>query len=395
MIPNHFSHKLSALDLEMAGFVPPGGNWKNIPTHVPSKRLEQIRTSYAAGEGSRSTYYGRLRPDQPSYTINTYFNRPGNGCFLHYDFDGGQHRTISQREAARFQSFPDAFKFLGSKLSINKQIGNAVPPLLGYQIATSFSEVGSYIDLFSGAGGLSLGFRWAGWKQIVANDIEASFLDTYKANLGGKIVCGDITQPSVCGEIVSIAKAAPRNGPTILLGGPPCQGFSTAGNKRSMADARNHLFKQYAKILGALNIDGFVFENVPGLLSMEGGETLKEIRATLEACGFQIRVLRLRAEEFGVPQRRTRILVVGERDGTLLAPLKPVTFHNTDRLPLNVGLGVWGAQEALGDLPAISASEDGSGLHYKSEPLNLYQKFVRGHIDAESILQVMQRSVAA
>ena len=84
-IPNHYTPKLSDLDLQMVRAIPPGGNWKNIPVSIPSKRLEQIRESYARGGGSRSTYYGRLRPDAPSYTISTYFNRPGNGCYIHYD----------------------------------------------------------------------------------------------------------------------------------------------------------------------------------------------------------------------------------------------------------------------------------------------------------------------
>lgn len=131
MIFNHYASSLSELDMQVIKCVPPGGNWKNIPESVPSQRLAQIRESYKAGKGSRSTYYGRLRPDMLSYTINTYFNRPGNGCHMHYD----QDRTISQREAARFQSFPDSFEFIGSLGAINNQIGNAVPPLLAYQIA--------------------------------------------------------------------------------------------------------------------------------------------------------------------------------------------------------------------------------------------------------------------
>jgi len=69
MIPNHYSARLSELDLAMAIHIPPGGHWKNIPTSIPSQRLAQIRESYAKGGGSRSTYYGRLRPDAPAYTI--------------------------------------------------------------------------------------------------------------------------------------------------------------------------------------------------------------------------------------------------------------------------------------------------------------------------------------
>src|SRR5262245_43250366 len=119
MIKNHYSAKLSDLDIMMVKNVPPGGNWKNIHNSIPSKRLEQIRIGFQNGSGSRSTYYGKLLPNKPAYTISTYFNRPGNGCFIHYAKD--QHRLISQREAARLQSFPDDFEFIGSKTSINKQ----------------------------------------------------------------------------------------------------------------------------------------------------------------------------------------------------------------------------------------------------------------------------------
>ena len=132
IINSHAAPSLSSLDVLVCESVPPGGNWKDIPESVPSKRLQTIRESFTRGEGSRSTYYGRLDPGKPSYTINTYFTRPGNGCHIHYDMSGHQHRTISYREAARFQSFPDSFRFEGSKTSIATQIGNAVPPLLGF-----------------------------------------------------------------------------------------------------------------------------------------------------------------------------------------------------------------------------------------------------------------------
>ena len=87
MIANHYAAKLSDLDMQIINYVPQGGNWKNIPESVPSQRLVQIRESYKEGKGSRSTYYGRLRSDMPSYTINTYFTRPGNGCHIHYEQD--------------------------------------------------------------------------------------------------------------------------------------------------------------------------------------------------------------------------------------------------------------------------------------------------------------------
>src|SRR5205814_1515277 len=153
-------------------------------TTIPSQRLAQIRASFKAGEGSRSTYYGRLNPDNPSHTVNTYFNRPGNGSFVHYE----QDRMISQREAARLQSFPDNFIFAGNRGSVNKQIGNAVPPLLAYQIASVLPYAGVFVDLFCGAGGLSLGFHWRGWRSAMANDIDKSFLATHERNFGTSVL---------------------------------------------------------------------------------------------------------------------------------------------------------------------------------------------------------------
>ncbi|MHA2067564.1 MAG: DNA cytosine methyltransferase, partial [Candidatus Thorarchaeota archaeon] len=147
LLYNHVSATLSELDMEVVRSVRPGGNWKDIPPSIAQKsaRLRQIRAS-----GGRTTYYGRLREDLPSYTINTYFNRPGNGTFIH----PVQDRIISIREAARLQSFPDRYRFMGSTTSMYKQIGNAVPPLMARAMGEQIRR-GRVADLFSGAGGLS------------------------------------------------------------------------------------------------------------------------------------------------------------------------------------------------------------------------------------------------
>lgn len=299
----------------MVKAVPPGGNWKDIPVTIPSQRLRQIRESYAKGGGSRSTYYGRLHPDRPSYTINTCFNRPGNGCFIHYNMRDSQHRLISQREAARLQSFPDSVEFFGSKASINKQIGNAVPPLLAFQIASSFGEPGRFVDLFCGAGGLSLGFVWANWRPVLGADLEPSFLQTYSAAIDSNVVCGDITRTSVFQEIIDRSRrlTSHTSDRFFVLGGPPCQGFSTAGNRRSMSDGRNLLYVEYCRSLKLLQPDGFLFENVLGLTNMEGGRVLATIVRMLEDLDYNVSVWRLKAEDFGIPQRRQRIFVVGAR----------------------------------------------------------------------------------
>ena len=103
------------------------------PTCRPSG-LTRIRHEAARGGGSRSTYYGRLRWDEPSYTIATYFNRPGNGCTIHPEAD----RMLTVREAARLQTFPDHVEFSGPARARHAQVGNAVPPLLAAQVARMF-----------------------------------------------------------------------------------------------------------------------------------------------------------------------------------------------------------------------------------------------------------------
>lgn len=384
-IPNHYSAKLSELDLQIAVAVPPGGNWKNIPETIPSKRLEQIRKNYCKGKGSRSTYYGRLRPESPSYTINTNFNRPGNGCHLHYDYMGKQHRVISQREAARLQSFPDNFIFSGSKRSINSQIGNAVPPLLAYQIAKVLPFRGNFVDLFCGAGGLSLGFKWAGWKPILATDIEPSFLETYSKNIHKTVIEGDIRDKNVFNKIVNlvseIQKQLPGE-PLIMLGGPPCQGFSTAGNKRSIEDKRNLLFQEYKAMLEVLHPDAFIFENVTGITNMEGGKIFDAVKSELHKSAKTFYTWMLQTVNYGIPQRRTRVILIGLSREVDVSPPPPITYFGYQpRLFSNVSNAV-SVFEALSDLPPLQSGEDGSSKNYISEPNNPYQLLMRSKISA-------------
>lgn len=378
MAANHYSAALSDLDMEIVRSVPPGGNWKDVPESVDCKRLETIRASFARGEGSRSTYYGRLRAEAPSYTINTYFSRPGNGCHIHY----AQDRVISQREAARFQSFPDSFRFYGAKAAINKQIGNAVPPLLAFHVARRMGEPGVFVDLFAGAGGLSLGFTWAGWRPLVANDLDRPSLETYAANLHDEVVLGDIRDPTIRRELLERARRARRQMPDrqfLILGGPPCQGFSTAGKRRSMHDDRNHLFQHYREVVDALSPDGFVFENVTGLLNMERGEVFRTVRTVLAESMTDIRADVLKSEHFGVAQRRWRVFVVARRDGACPSPPRAISDYPSQDAERK-GLPVTpGAQEAIGDLPALEPGEDGSDRELAA-PMSAYQRLCREQV---------------
>ena len=385
MIFNHYASTLSELDMQMIRCVPPGGNWKNIPESVPSQRLAQIRESYRAGKGSRSTYYGRLRPEMPAYTINTYFNRPGNGCNMHYD----QDRTLSQREAARFQSFPDSFEFIGSLGAINNQIGNAVPPLLAYQIAKNIPFTGQFVDLFCGAGGLALGFVWAGWTPIIGNDIDHYAVKTHKRNLGGEVIAGDINHQEVHRAIAAAAAAAKKanpNLPLFVLGGPPCQGFSTANKRRGAKDQRNWLFKSYAGIVRTIQPDGFVFENVRGILNLDQGRFFEMAKAELDECVAEIKVNQVNAANFGVPQRRERVIIIGGDAGLIQGfNMKERTCVPRDG-QLSLLPPVIGAEDAIGDLPPLQPGEDGSASHYRFPAATSYQKLMRGELTADEYL---------
>lgn len=399
-IPNHLAPTLSDLDLRMARSIPPGGNWQDIPEDIPSKRVQNIRESYRNGGGSRSTYYGRLKPDAPSYTINTYFNRVGNGCHLHYDYEGGQHRVLSHREAARLQSFPDSFVFTGGRGKVENQIGNAVPPVLAYFIASTLADTSAagtsgqveFVDLFCGAGGLSLGLKWAGWSPIVANDKEDYYTKTYRKNIHDEVVLGDIRDDEIMDEVVTKAEdLASPNSPTWVVGGPPCQGFSTAGNRRSMEDQRNWLFKQFKQVIETLEPDGFIFENVTGLRNMANGRALEVIEEELDDVVDDSSTWTLQSEEFAVPQRRTRLFIVGVKgeDESISPPTRVTRFQKGQSFFENSLPAVTVAQ-AIGDLPALEPDTDGSHLEYAHEPEHPYQAFMRGHIDVGEYIEELR-----
>ena len=385
MIPNHACASLSELDLMMARAVPPGGNWRDIPASVPSARLEQIRTSAAAGLGSRSTYYGRLHPARPAYTVGTYYNRQGNGCSLHYDAEGGQHRTLSHREAARLQSFPDGFAFTGPQRAVCQQVGNAVPPLLAFQVAAALGEPGTMIDVFAGAGGLSLGFDWAGWRTLAAVDMDRHAVATFNANIAPVAFVGDMNADNVHDRLLREAAARRGTGRMALVGGPPCQGFSTGGKRRSTVDARNLLHVRYTALLSRLHPDVFVFENVLGLLSMDGGGFLARMLDGLRRTGYDVTVWRLNAASFGVPQRRERVLIIGVRNGSVM-PNRPLEWTNplpSDSLFLPP---VPSVKDALDDLPPLVAGQDGSGLLYRCGPVTDFQKLMRDSMEPHQYL---------
>jgi DNA (cytosine-5)-methyltransferase 1 len=364
----------------MVRAIPTGGNWKNIPLDIPSKRVEGIRAT-----GGRTTYYGRLRWDFPAYTIATYFNRPGNGCNIHPNDSNSpspQHRLLSFREAARLQSFPDDFRFHGSKTSMYKQIGNAVPPLLAYAIAKSLKQK-SIVDLFCGCGGLSKGFELAGYNVIAGLEIEKHAIETWAKNHSGTAILGDITKAETKQALIqAVRNKLGEDGLDVLAGGPPCQGFSSAG-WRQTSDPRNQLWLNYIEILKELNPKYFIIENVPGILSMKknGVLVIETMSKEFAKLGYQLHYKALKAEEFGVPQRRRRVFILGVRDDLEAYEFPEPTVSES-----------FTVKDAISNLPKLQSNDGSEEViidNYKTE--SKYQEWLIGKCTTEDLLQTKKK----
>lgn len=157
-------------------------------------------------------------------------------------------------------------------------------------------------SLFCGAGGLDIGFERAGFKTVWANDFNQDACDTFAAWSGAKVVCGDIGSVS--------AQDIPDT--DIILGGFPCQGFSLSG-PRKLDDSRNVLYKHYVRIVRAKRPKAFVGENVKGLLTMGNGHIIEAIVQAFSECGYDVYYKLLNAKNYGVPEDRERVIIVGFR----------------------------------------------------------------------------------
>jgi len=390
MIYDHAAGALSDLDREIVAAVPAGGNWRDLPETFASKRVEQIRRSAARGEGSRSTYYGRLRWDRPAYTISTYFNRPGNGCFIHPDAP----RLLTVREAARLQSFPDAYRFFGEGRARYTQVGNAVPPILAFQIASAI-PLGPAVDLFAGVGGMSLGLEWAGFPLVAAVDNDEAASRSFRENRPGvdAVIEADLSDPRKHGEAMKqIAHRAGAEGVHLLAGGPPCQGFSTAGHCR-LDDPRNRLVSAFVAATERLQPAYVLMENVPALLFRGRLPMLQQIRRSLHSIGYDTAVAVAHAEAYGVPQLRRRLFLLGSRVGQIAWPapwLRPLPPHQLAHQPGAVEVQKAAdpvtVREAISDLPRDAAPSANAPVSYERAPECAYQRWARGQLGLSDLI---------
>ena len=202
----------------------------------------------------------------------------------------------------------------------------------------------TYVDLFCGAGGLALGFENAGFKNIFSLDNEPSFCETYHANFPNhELIQADISKLG-SKEIKMILK---QRHVDVVVGGPPCQGFSMAGKigRKFIDDPRNHLFREFARVIKIIRPEYFVMENVARLYNHNKGKTRGEIIECFSSLGYSVSCTILNAADYGVPQFRRRIIFVGTRSG------KTIEFLKNGRIPIKT------VRDAIGDLPSLCSGD--------------------------------------
>jgi len=265
----------------------------------------------------------------------------------------------------------------------------------------------TFIDLFGAPGGMSRGFQMAGFKPLGMLDIFEDGVNTYRKNFpkvpDRNAVLADASSPRIIKHFEKETGLRPGD-IDVIVGGPPCQGFSTVGrvmigslvrkgmrtgrskNPRFIDDPRNNLYKSFVKFVKHFKPKAVVMENVPGMMSYKDGDVADQIRKDLVACGYtntQFQILN--AENFGVPQKRRRIIFIGTRAGGKIAWPDITHLEVRDgqkRLddgmasPVTVG-------DAFADLPPLNLPERGAKMkdevaEYAKRAISEYQKYVRG-----------------
>ena len=233
------------------------------------------------------------------------------------------------------------------------------------------------IDLFSGAGGLSIGFQQAGFNVVAANDFDQYAAATYQLNHPHtRFISGPIE--TITAEQFLDGSGLHQGGLDVLVGGPPCQAFSVYNHQRGMHDERSGLFREYLRVVHNLLPKIVVIENVTGITSVDEGRAVDEIKEGLAELGYHVESNILKAEEYGVPQVRRRIFFIGSRSNR---PIRwPMPTHAADRDIFSVLANLKPlvtVDEAIGDLPPLKNNEGAERMPYSAVPVSEYQRQAR------------------
>ena len=215
------------------------------------------------------------------------------------------------------------------------------------------------LDLFCGAGGFSYGLHQVnGFETKVALDFNKEATITFSKNMpNAKVICGDITNKDIKQEIIKLSK---DNNVNMVIGGPPCQGFSLKGKKLGLNDPRNFLFLEYFNIVKELKPKIFIIENVKAIIHSENGYFKNQIVEMFSSIGYKVTCDVLKAKKFGVPQSRERAFFIGSLNEEIKLPM------GNDNIVT--------VKDAIEDLAYLNAGEGSFEMNYINEPTSQYQK---------------------
>jgi DNA (cytosine-5)-methyltransferase 1 len=229
------------------------------------------------------------------------------------------------------------------------------------------------IDLFCGCGGFSYGFQDAGFDVALGIDMWKDATITYKNNFpNAKVINDDITK--VNGKDILHILKLNNDDIDVIIGGPPCQGFSVSG-KRMLDDPRNNLYKSFVEIVQEIKPKVFIMENVPGLIRLFGGKVKEEVLEDFSSLGYEVKVQLLSSDAYGVPQQRKRVFFVGINKEKI-SNTKEFSFPEATN---GIGLEpVVTCKEAISDLDFVPDDKSlGEDINYKVDAQCEYQKIMR------------------
>ena len=220
------------------------------------------------------------------------------------------------------------------------------------------------IDLFSGAGGMSVGAERAGVRVVLAVEQDQRAANTYRLNHPDTL----LIQNDICEvkELPTVAGSGTE--PSVVFGGPPCQGFSTSNQRTRNADnPHNWLFEQYMRLVAQIRPDWVVFENVTGILATEGGMFVDQVVNSFKKLDYTVASFVLNAKDFGVPQNRSRFFAVASKHGITVP--KPTLKKKAVTV-----------KEAIDDLPLLETGAKDCRLPYRTKADSPFAKQMRGRL---------------
>jgi DNA (cytosine-5)-methyltransferase 1 len=349
-VPNHQPLNHGEIVLKRYALIPEGGK---LPP--PEELPKEIRRK------SFGNTYTRLDRKTVAPTMV-----PGNNAFpVHPTLD----RSLTPREAARIQSFPDDHIFTGARKDQCKLVGNAVPPLMAAHLADElkqhltmsdyngdtenllirkYSAIHTnqerlktngvtFLDLFSGAGGIGIGFEKAGLQHILSADYDKAVGQTFRHNNPNiPFIEGDLAQDSTFKKVKDVVADQTVD---VIVGGPPCQGFSMFGKRRFVKskshdpflDIRNDMIFTFLKYVKAYNPKWIMMENVAGLVNLADGHYLEKFTEEVEKLGYLNHDYKvINTADYGVPQKRKRFIFLANRTGNIIPWPKPKFFQEPE-----------------------------------------------------------------